>query len=142
MLASPAATGVKRFAANGYGAPRVPREYWPSSRPSFSVASSLVPSSSKFSDSLPFWSEPLVDVVLSSPLKNDPFTFEPEPDSSKRNGISRAPLLTRTVASHRPLTGCAPARDGKRDHREEHDEQRGQLGGHSNSLKTQKARKV
>jgi hypothetical protein len=108
-LVSPTVTGVKRLAANGYGAPRVPREYSPSSRPSFSVASSFVPSSSKFSVSRPFSSDPLVDVVLSSPLKKDPFTFEPEPDNSNRNGISSAPLLTTTVASHRPLTGCAAA---------------------------------
>src|SRR4051812_33600563 len=109
-----ASGGVKRFAANGYGAPRVPREYWPSRRPSFSVASSVVPSSSKLSDSLPLANDPLVDVVLSSPLKNEPFTAVPDPEISKRNGISRAPLLTSTVASHNPATGAvgAAARDG------------------------------
>src|SRR3954470_16327546 len=112
IFVASAATGTNRFAVNGYGAPRVPREYSPSRRPSLSVASSFVPSSSKLSDSLPFSSEPLVDVVFSSPLKNEPLTLAPEPDSSNRNGISRAPLLTRTVASHRPLSDCAPAVGG------------------------------
>src|SRR4051794_16090256 len=109
-----ASAGTKRFAANGYGAPRVPREYCPSRRPSFSVASSVVPSSSKLNASLPLANDPLVEVVLSSPLKNEPLTVVPDPEISKRNGISRAPLLTSTVASHSPATGGvgAAARDG------------------------------
>src|SRR6476660_5994314 len=112
-LPSPAATGVNRFAANGYGAPRVPREYSPSRRPSFNVASSFVPSSSKLSVSLPRSKDPLVEVVLSSPLKNEPLTLLPEPAISKRNGISSAPLLTATVASQRPLIGWAEALVGQ-----------------------------
>src|SRR4029434_4162934 len=68
--------GVKRFAWNGYGAPRVPREYWPSSLPSLSVASSLVSYSSKLRTSAPFSKLPVVDVSFSSPLKNDPFRSE------------------------------------------------------------------
>src|SRR4051794_278439 len=108
-----ASAGTKRFAANGYGAPRVPRVYCPSRRPSFSVASSVVPSSSKLNDSLPLANDPLVEVVLSSPLKNEPLTAVPDPEISKRKGISR-PLLTSTVASHSPATGAvgAAARDG------------------------------
>src|SRR5476649_1681648 len=111
-FASLAGTGAKRFAWNGYGVPRVPREYCPSSRPSLTVASSVVPYSSKLRASVPLVSVPVVDVTFSSPLKKDPLTAEPEPAISNRNGISSAPLFTVTVASHRPASGCAPARDG------------------------------
>src|SRR5262245_33808226 len=82
---------VKRFAANGYGAPRVPREYMPSIRLLFSVASSFVPYSSKLNASVPLAKLPVVDVTFSSPLKNDPFgDVQPAPAHaiSKRNGTS------------------------------------------------------
>src|SRR5262245_8448547 len=112
MFRSPTSTAVKRFAWNGYGAPRVPRVYWPSSRPSLNVASTFVPYSSKLNVSAPFENCPVVDVTLSSPLKNDPFGVAhaaPPQTISKRNGMSRrtgsAPagaVLTSTDASHNP----------------------------------------
>src|SRR5262245_63318620 len=110
MVVSPTTTAENRFARNGYGAPRVPRAYSPSSSPSFTVAASCVPYSSNDSVSAPFAKLPLVDVTLSSPLKNDPLTAAPSPAISNRNGISS--WLTTTVASHRPATDCAAAGDG------------------------------
>src|SRR6185436_5685513 len=108
--ASPTGAGANRLAWNGYGAPRVPREYWPSSRPSFTVASIFVPYSSKLRTSAPFSSCPVVEVVFSSPLKKDPLTPAPDPDSSIRNGTSTP--LTMMVASQRPLRACARAGAG------------------------------
>src|SRR5262249_22014504 len=97
---------------NGYGAPRVPREYCPSSLPSLNVASSFVPYSSKLKVSAPLANCPVVDVTLSSPLKNDPFGVAhaaPPQTISKRKGMSTrtgsAPagaVLTSTDASHNP----------------------------------------
>src|SRR5262245_16522410 len=110
IFASPTSTGLKRFAWNGYGAPRVPRLYSPSSAPSFTAAISFDPYSSKFSVSAPFSSVPLVDVTFSSPLKNEPLIAAPLPAISNRNGISS--LFTRTVASQMPASDCAPAADG------------------------------
>ena len=110
--ASPTGAGANRLAWNGYGAPRVPREYWPSSRPSFSVASTFVPYSSKLRMSAPFSNEPVVDVTFSSPLKNDPLIALPDPAISKRNGTSMPPLTT-TEASHSPLIDCASTRAGR-----------------------------
>jgi hypothetical protein len=101
---------VNLFAWNGYGAPRVPRAYCPSNRPSFSVASSFVSYSSKLRTSTPFSKLPVVEVSFSSPLKNEPLTAAPPPASSNRNGTS-APL-TITVASQRPAIGCSAARAG------------------------------
>src|SRR6185369_13121376 len=109
--ASPTGAGANRLAWNGYGAPRVPREYWPSSRPSFSVASTFVPYSSKLRTSAPFSKELVVDVTFSSPLKNDPLMALPDPAISKRNGTSMPPLTT-TEASHSPLIDCASTRAG------------------------------
>src|SRR3954464_6511376 len=102
--------GVKRLAWNGYGAPRVPREDCPSSRPSLTLASSLVSYSSKLRTSEPLSKLPAVEVSFSSPLKNDPLTVDPVPALSKRKGTSTS--LTMTLASHRPLTDCASARAG------------------------------
>src|SRR5207253_7643681 len=105
--------GANRFALNGYGAPRVPRVYCPSSWPFFTSASSFVPYSSKLSASLPFASWPDVDVTLSSPLKNDPLTLDPDPAIPNRNGTSMVPLCcpaeTTTVAFQRPATDFARA---------------------------------
>src|SRR5690349_7322364 len=64
IFVSPTSIAVKRLAWNGYGAPRVPREYCPSRRPFLKVASSFVPYSSKLSDSAPFANVPVVDVTL------------------------------------------------------------------------------
>src|SRR3954471_10056868 len=72
IFASPTSIAEKRRAWNGYGAPRVPRAYRPSSRPSFNVASSVVPYSSKLSVSAPLANVPVVDDTRSSPLKNEP----------------------------------------------------------------------
>src|SRR6266545_3291623 len=109
MLVSPTGTGANRLAWNAYGAPRVPRLYSPSSRPSLSVAITFEPYSSKLRTRDPFSNVPLVDVTFSSPLKNEPLIAAPVPAISKRNGISF--LLTTTVASHRParLWPAAPA---------------------------------
>src|SRR5436190_9323463 len=111
-LPSGEGAGTNRFARNGYGAPRVPREYCPSSAPSFIVASSIVPYSSKLSVSDPFSNEPVVDVTLSSPLKKEPFAADAAPASSIRNGTSMPPTVT--AASHSPAIGgaCAAMRPG------------------------------
>ena len=106
-FAASAGVGVNRFARNGYGAPRVPRRYWPSSTPSVSLASSRVSYSSKLRTRLPFSKLPLVDVSRSTPLKNEPLTSPPLPENSIRNGTSTS--LTRTTASHSPLSDCAAA---------------------------------
>src|SRR5262245_33822798 len=110
IFASPTSTGLKRFAWNGYGAPRVPRLYSPSSAPSFTAAISFDPYSSKLRVSAPFSSVPLVDVTFSSPLKNEPVIAAPLPAISNRNGISS--WFTTTVASQMPASDCAPAADG------------------------------
>src|SRR6185436_10380833 len=52
----------------------------------------------------------VVEVVFSSPLKKDPLTPAPDPDSSIRNGTSTP--LTMMVASQRPLRACARAGAG------------------------------
>src|SRR5262249_42349048 len=91
IFASPASIAAKRFAWNGYGAPRVPRAYCPSSLPSLNAASTVEPYSSKLSVSLPFANDPVVEVTRSSPLKNQPFgdaQLAPLQAISKRNGIS------------------------------------------------------
>jgi hypothetical protein len=54
------------------------------------------------STSDPFSNVPPVETTFSSPLKNQPLTFDPLPLISNRNGISRP--FTTTAASHRPAT--------------------------------------
>ena len=85
----------------------MPRLYSPSRRPSFSVATSFEPYSSKLNVSVPFSKVPLVEVTFSSPLKNDPWTPAAAAAISNRNGISI--VLTTTVASHSPASDWAAA---------------------------------
>src|SRR5581483_5672517 len=108
-FASATAAATNFFAWNGSGAPRPPREYRPSSSPSFTVASSFVPSASHSMDSAPWSNVPADEDIFSSPLKKVPVIDAPLAAICIRNGTSTPPAVT--VASHMPpIDGvCAAA---------------------------------